>query len=385
MRILRELRRARLLSVFALVFPLIVMVGCGGGGGASSPTAAPGTTASFAFVANSGSADVSAFAVSTTGALSAVPGSPFQADAGAEFMALDSVHEFLFVSNQNSNNLSAFSVSTSSGVLTPVPGSPFPTGAMPHGVAVDPMGRFVFVGNQNDNSVSVFSINGASGALAPVPGSPFKGIDSPFGVAVNPAGTFLFVNDINTNTVTALKIDSNTGALTAVPGLSFPTGQTPIGLVADPNGKFLYVGDHMQDTVSAYRIDPMTGALARISGPPAASLGCGSSCHVNPLRLAIHPKNEFAYVTDVGGDAVSPFSLTDGVLSPISAPVPTGRHPFGLAFDPTGSFLFVVNKVDNNISAFSIDSMTGALSALPGSPFPAGGSAPAGIVTVPKR
>ena len=127
-----------LLPTFALVFSLLLINGCSGG---MKPTISPGSTTSFAFIANSGSGNVSAFTVSSNGVLSPLPGSPFPAGAGAEFMALDSVHKFLYVSNQNSDNLSAFSVNTSTGVLTVVPGSPFATGASPHGVVVDSAGK----------------------------------------------------------------------------------------------------------------------------------------------------------------------------------------------------------------------------------------------------
>ena len=372
----------RLLAPVGLMCGLLLVNACGGVK-ESMPSTPPGPAANFAFIANSGSGDVSAFAISPSGALSPVSGSPFRAGAGAEFMGMDSVHKVLFVSNQDANTLSAFSVNTSTGILAPVPGSPFATGAMPHGVAVDPLGKFVFVGNQNDNSVSVFSIS-SNGALTPVRGSPFIGIDSPFGLTVSPTGTFLFVNNLNSNTVSTFLIDSNTGVL--IPVSTFPTGQTPIGLIADPNGKFLYVADHMQDAISTYSIDSQSGALARISGPAAASTGC-PGCHMNtrPLRLAIHPMNNFAYVTNVEGNSLSAFSLNNGVLSPISAPVPTGQHPFGVAFNSSGSFLYVANKVDNTISAFSVDQMTGMLSPLSGSPFRAGGTAPTGILTVPKQ
>jgi 6-phosphogluconolactonase (cycloisomerase 2 family) len=253
-------------------------------------------------------------------------------------------------------------------------------------VVVDSAGKFVFVGNQNSGTISAFSIKSAKGTLTPVPGSPFTGVVSPFGLAISPAGTFLYVNDIAANTVSGFSIDPDTGSLAAVPGAASPTGQTPIGSLADPNGKFLYVGDHMQDTISGYSIDPQSGALTRISGPTVASTGC-PGCHMNtrPLRLVVHPTNNFAYVSNVAANTLSIFGVNNGTLFPISAPVPTGQHPFGVALDPSGSFLYVANKVDNTISAFSVDPVMGTLSPLPGSPFSAGGSAPTGIVTVPRQ
>jgi 6-phosphogluconolactonase (cycloisomerase 2 family) len=369
------------LATVALASGLLLVNGCGGGMKSAS-TASP--TTSFAFIANSGSGNVSAFAVGANGVLSPLAGSPFQADAGAEFMAFDSVHQLLFVSNQNANDLSAFSVNRSTGDLTAVPGSPFPTGATPHGVAVDPAGRFVFVGNQGDHSVSVFTISATSGALTPIPGSPFKGIDSPFGMTVNPAGTVLYVNNFNANTVTALQIDSANGALSGT-AASFATGQTPIGLIADPNGKFLYVGNHMGNSITAYGVNPSNGALTPVGSPPNSSGACSVSCHTNPLRLAIDPTDRFAYATDVGNNSVAAFSLNNGTLTPIASSAPTGQHPFGLALDPSGKFLFVVNKVDNTISAFGVNSTQGMFASVPGAPFPAGGSGPVGIVIVAKQ
>jgi 6-phosphogluconolactonase len=45
-----------------------------------------------------------------------------------------------------------------------------------------------------------------------------------------------------------------------------------------------------------------------------------------------------------------------------------GEHPFGVALDPTGRFLFVVNKADNNVSMYAVDSATGSFT-VSGSPF----------------
>jgi 6-phosphogluconolactonase (cycloisomerase 2 family) len=372
-------------SAFVLTL-LAIMNGCGSMGMNSMMTP-PGPTSSFAFVANSGSGNVSALAVSTTGGLSAVAGSPFAAGAGAEFMALDSVHKFLFVSNQNAGSVSAFSINTSTGVLTPVPGSPFSTGGTPHGVAVDAAGKFVFVGNES-GSVSAFTINSNNGALTPVPGSPFAA-SSPFGVAVNSAGTFLYVTNTSTgglspSSISTFKIDSTTGALTAV-NSPVTTGTTPIGITADPNGKFLYLGEHMTESVATFSTDPTTGALSRVgSGTPAAPASCGVSCHLAPLRVAVHPNDQFMFVANVGANTVSVLNINNGPV-PATSTMATGQHPFGMALDSMGNFLLVANKVDNNVSSFAVNATTGGLMSVSGSPFASGGTAPTGIVIVAKQ
>lgn len=366
---------------------ILLLNGCGMGGKNPPPVA----TAGFAFVTNSGSGSVSALAMDSSGSLSLVAGSPFPAGAGAEFLAFDSVHKFLFVSNQNANTVSAFSVNTGTGQLTAVPGSSFATGARPIGIAIDPAGKFVFVANQAANSISVFSI-GANGSLSPVAGSPFTA-GNPYGLAVNMAGTVLFANNFpdssisDLNSVSSFQIGAN-GDLSPIAGSPFSTSSTAgfasaIGLAIDSAGKFLFVGDHMAQSIVPFNITA-TGALTPVSALPAAAPACSVSCHNNPLRLAVHPNDQFVYATNVQAGTVSAFKITNGALSSI-AEVPAGQHPFGVALGPAGQFLFAVNKVDNTISAYSVNSSTGMLSPLSASPFSGNLNAPTDIVVIAKK
>jgi 6-phosphogluconolactonase (cycloisomerase 2 family) len=359
--------------------------GCGMGRNVAPQPTAP---LSFAFVTNSGSGQVSVFAVSKSGSLSLAPGSPLPAGTGAEFLAFDAVHKLLFVSNQGANTASAFSVNTSTGMLTPAPGTPFITGARPTGIAVDPMGRFVFVANQASNSISVFLI-AANGSLSPAADSPVA-VSSPFGLAVNSTGTVLFANNFpdsqtsDLNTVSSFQIGVN-GVLIPISGSPFNTASSAgfasaIGLAADPSGRFLFVGDHMAESVVSFNI-AASGALTPVMQLPASAPSCSVSCHNNPLRLAVHPNAQFVYSTNVQAGTLSAFKTVNGSLSLI-ADVATGQHPFGVALDPTGTFLFVVNKVDNTVSAFSVDATTGMVSPLSGSPFSGGLNAPTDILVI---
>jgi len=374
----------------ALLCAIIITAGCGGMMG--NMLMSTGQTTAFAFVSNSGSGNVSAFAISSTGGFSAVPGSPFPAGAGAEFMALDRVHNLLFVSNQSANTLSEFSVNTSTGALTPVAGSPFPTGTRPTAVAADAAGRFVFAANQASNSIAVFSI-GANGVLAPVSGSPFPAA-SPFGLSVNSAGTVLYASNFpdstasDLNTVSAFSISAN-GALTPISGSPFPDANSTAGfasvvsLLADPSGKFVFVADHMAESVVAFNVN-LAGALTPASALPPPAPGCSVSCHHNPLRLAVDPADKFIYWTNVQNGTVSAFNINNGNLTAI-AETPVGTHPFGLSLDPTGRFLYVVNKADNTVSGFSVNPANGAVSPLSGFPVMEGSNAPTDIVIVAKR
>jgi len=57
-----------------------------------------------------------------------------------------------------------------------------------------------------------------------------------------------------------------------------------------------------------------------------------------------------------------------------------GTGPTGVLLDPTGSYVYVANKGSNNISAFTLTSASGKLTAVAGSPFSSGGLLPISMV-----
>ena len=94
-----------------------------------------------------------------------------------------------------------------------------------------------------------------------------------------------------------------------------------------------------------------------------------------PLGFALttHAQS-FAYVANQGGD-VSAYKIdsTTGVLSKVlGSPFQVGAGPQSVAVDPSGKFAYVANARSNDVSAYTINSTTGALSPVTGSPFLAG-------------
>jgi 6-phosphogluconolactonase (cycloisomerase 2 family) len=69
------------------------------------------------------------------------------------------------VVNRGSNSVSAYSVDTT-GALTAIAGSPFDVGILPVAIAVDQTGRFAYVTNQAEATISSFSIDRTNGALS---------------------------------------------------------------------------------------------------------------------------------------------------------------------------------------------------------------------------
>jgi DNA-binding beta-propeller fold protein YncE len=90
------------------------------------------------------------------------------------------------------------------------------------------------------------------------------------------------------------------------------------------------------------------------------------------LAIAVSLANpllaQFAYVANNGSNDVSGYTInaTTGVLTAIAgSPFPAGTVPFSVAVDPTGKFAYVANG--NNVSGYTINATTGALTAIAGS------------------
>jgi 6-phosphogluconolactonase len=340
-------------------------------------------TPKFAYVTNSGDNTVSAYSInSSTGALRAVTGSPFAAGNTPVSVAVDLPGRFVYVANLGDNTVSAYSINSSTGALRAVAGSPFAAGDKPFSVAIDPAGRFAYVANQRGN-VSAYAINSSTGALSAVSGSPFAAGKSPQSVAVDPSSPFAYVansnSEVRKGNVSAYTINSSTGALRAVPGSPFSAGYGPAAVAVDPTGGFAYVANECASVsctagnVSAYMINTSTGALSAIAGSPFAA---GNF----PEAMTVDPSGRFAYVANAVDDTVSAYTINSstGALRAVSgSPFAAGNFPVSVTVDPSGQFAYVVNAFGEDsgagdVSAYTINSSTGALSAVSGSPFAAG-------------
>lgn len=353
--------------------------------------------AGFVYVANCGgvgcpggvgTGNVSAYTMDgTTGVLTPVPGSPFTTGLGPQGVTVDPLGRFTYVANLQSNNVSAYTIDPATGALAEVFGSPFSSGGIaPRTVAIDPSGQFAYVANVNSNNVAAFTIDPASGALAPVPGSPFAAGTAPLGVVVHPAGQFVYVANCgsfacqgaNAGSISAYAIDPTSGALTQIIGSPFAAGTTSLWVTVDPSGQFAYATNLRSNNVSAYSVDPATGALSEMMGSPF-------SAGLDPVVVAVDPTGQFAYVSNCGNESlgclasspgnVSAYTIdaTTGALSPVNgSPFAAGTTSVFVTVAPTGQFVYVANRDTNDVSAFVIDAMTGALTPVTSSPFLAG-------------
>lgn len=316
----------------------------------------------------------------------------------------------VFVANRGSQNISSFSIDSTSGALTAVVGSPFAVPAAPNLIAVNPQNTFLFAG-LSSNGVEVFSVN-SSGVLSE---SSIGGSGTfPLALAITPNGSLLYVLDKLSSTVSTFTISSS-GALTAAKGTALPSGTTPqSGLVIDSAGAHIYAalgtsgifsgtinsnGSLSQTATAAapsgvtlqnlaitpsgsflYALDPNNGVAAYSVGSSGLTLlnnGNLFAAGTAASAIAVDPASKIVVVANSGSTNVSSFTVnSDGTLTAVAgSPFAASSSPQSLAFDHTGKFLYVSES--SGIQVFTLDSTTeGKLDA--GTAVTAG-TTPAGI------
>jgi sugar lactone lactonase YvrE len=192
-------------------------------------------------------------------------------------------------------------------------------------------------------------------------------------VTVDPSGKFVYVANSGSNTVSGFMIDSN-GALISL-GNPFSLGNhatNPRSVAVDPSGKFVYVANLGTGNVSGFTI-ASNGALTLIAGSPFTVPG--GRVPPQPRSVAVDPSGKFVYVANQNKNNVSGFTIdaVTGALTAITgSPFTTGSFPVSVAVDPSGKFVYVANSQSNNVSGYTIET-TGALTSL-GNAFTAGSS-----------
>jgi 6-phosphogluconolactonase (cycloisomerase 2 family) len=273
-------------------------------------------------------------------------------------------------------------------------------------------GNYLYVANATTGTVSGFSIGTTD--LTDTSNSPYSLGVTPSAMAVTPSGSYIYVSSL-AGAIYGYSVGSN-GALTLLNnGTSLITGVSPVALAVDPSGKWLVAADP-QPEAWIFSIDTSTGLLTQQGNPLALDAGSPNSIVFTPNNnlmyvslgtggvdictfnvssgvltqtnqilkpkatayadqgLAVDPSGAHLFVAETGANAVRVLSIaTSGALTEVSgSPFTTGLGPTGVLVDSTGSYVYVTNRTDGTVSAFTLVATTGSLTEINGSPFATG-------------
>jgi DNA-binding beta-propeller fold protein YncE len=219
-------------------------------------------------------------------------------------------------------------------------------GSSAESAAICPSGKFVY------------SVTGTGGILGHVADA--SAVLTPFQTSASALATndqvslvctssgFLYIASLVNATVQGFYVNGTTGALTAASGPH--SIQNVAAMTTDVSGKFLFIISGQQ--LLTYQIDRATGNLQQL---PTVAMPNWQA----PAEVAVDPLNRFLYVYDRDRASFYGFrvnSLT-GALTPIGgSPFPVGIGGQSFTLDPAGRFLYSITGFYNasSISAFRL-------------------------------
>ncbi len=191
------------------------------------------------------------------------------------------------------------------------------------------------------------------------------------------AASFLYgINDNAAgNQIYGFSVDETTGALTALANFPVATGFNGGGstnlemITIDKLNKRLYVVNRGSNNISAYSVNDATGALTALPFSPITGI-------VNERVVKVHPSGSPLIV---GGDDVASFVITATSATPAAgSPYPAGTNvqPLGATFSRDGNYFYTGGNLGNFYAGFAVNSSTGVLTTLAGSPYDSGNQTP---------
>jgi 6-phosphogluconolactonase len=290
-------------------------------------------------------------------------------DAQISFLALHPSKKFLY--GVGDDKVSGFAIDEKSLKLMPVNEQPS-GGRGPCFVSLDPAGKNTLIANYSGGTISVVPIQSDGSLAAPTAvithtgtGPDPKRQDKPHPHSINldPSGKLALVCDLGLDQIKLYNFDPAAGSLQPAnpPFITTPPSGGPRHLDFHPNGKFLYVNNEMGMSVTAFEWlgDGKTKEIQTISTLTRPPTDADTTS-----QIEVHPSGRFLYVANRGEDDITAFSIDEstGKLTVIGHTPTEGKIPRHFAIDPSGKFLLVANERGDSVVVLNIDEKSGALS-----------------------
>jgi hypothetical protein len=244
-------------------------------------------------------------------------------------------------------------------------------------------------------TVTTFAGTGVAGAEDGVVGSSQPpAFSSPSGLATS--GDLIYVADRSNNLIRQITLNRVTvgGVTTQARTVSTVAGAGGQGgfangvgvnaifnqpqdvvLVEDAGNSFLLVSDRLNNMIrsvalSTFEVTVFAGSASRASG---STNGVGTAALFNqPMNMALDPNGAFVLIADYGNNRIRQLDLATARVTSVAGSSSNSlgwvngvgtnarfRNPAGLAFDPTGAFVFVADYSNRAIRKMTLDAVAG--------------------------
>ena len=292
-------------------------------------------------------------------------------------MAVDPIGQYLYVATTDvpagtaaTSSIYGYSIDGTTGALTALNGSPWSLPAGTYGqLAFHPTGSYLYAADLNDTNVYEYTVDRGTGALTNTATVASTCIN-PSALQFLPDGSHAYSlcgesggQSVTNAPIVEFSVGSN-GQLT-FQGTAF-AGPAPMQMQVDEAGKFLYILGTGSDTENAgsnsYEIAGNVVLGYQVQPDGSLKLGEQIAGHVLENAMVLMSgatpvtwTTTSAYVTTAGDNKVTPYSVnSDGTLIPGTS-LTTAAGPFSASTLPWGSdLLFATQGGTSNLDGYAV-------------------------------
>jgi 6-phosphogluconolactonase (cycloisomerase 2 family) len=287
-----------------------------------------------------------------------------------------STTDFVYISNSASGSTDLAAYDLTSGALTAISGSPFNISFQPVALNVSPNNEFLYAATLpgvTNPGIYLFTI-ASDGALSAANSGNAVISAQVASMAISPDGGYLFAVNSDGTTMSEYQINSSTGFLTLATTLSFPLttctlAGTPVSqtcsVTVAPSGQFVVVAlGTAGDAIFPYSSSTGISSASYTLIPSGTTTGSPTGDY-----SVVLDSNNYVYIARTSALAVFQITDTSGdAVQKSSTAYSSGVTPRSLALNSTQNYVYTANEGNGTISAWGIGS-GGALTAASGSPF----------------
>lgn len=253
--------------------------------------------------------------------------------------------------------------------LTPLGDSQSTVGSAPCHLSVHPSGSYLFCACYGSGTLSVHPIadDGSLSAATDVvqhngsgPNQDRQEAPHAHMIVTDPERGHVLAADLGTDTVYRYRLDEAAGTLRLTDELRTPAGAGPRHLVI--RGQYAYVANELDSTVTIMDLDA-GDVLATVSTRPSGANGVSY-----PSAIRISADGGFLYVANRVPDEIAVLSVAGPDVALMTTVSCGGEHPRDIVLSPDGTYLYSANQFGDTITSFQIDAETG-IPAPVGEPF----------------
>ncbi len=293
----------------------------------------------------------------------------------------------LYVANEGDPHNSAVSAYTwdAAGALH-LMGQVTSAGTGPCYLSVDATNQALFIANYTGSSVAGYHVNPDGTLTQPVdrldfhdprfghhgPNAARQDAPHPHCAMLTPDNRFLIVCDLGNDTIVTFPVDNATAQLGTPHVNERPAGSGPRHLAFHPNGRWIYCVDELENRIdqllfNTTRGDPAHGfapqALLTDTSHTISTLDPGFHGQNTAAEIVVAPEGRFVYVSNRGEDSLVAFSIDEqtGALNFLQRISCGGKAPRHFTLDPTGNWLLCGNQDSASVTVFARNQSSGRL------------------------